>query len=237
MVKAALTRQGDSLPPISICALWHSTAEAEWRHALSRYWEFVKPSNLDLECEFDSLDGRAVEALDANSWYEFLIDKYFRWKYTAANRYATTTKWLRTYVSEGELPALNEIKRQLFSFSKQDARAGLEIARRIRGLGTAGASGLLAVLFPRFFGTVDQFAVESLKQVAGLPERGAVMRMRPASLTVRDGVALIAIMRRKADENNRMFNTQFWTPRRLDMLLWTAGRSRPGDKRGCRRQN
>jgi hypothetical protein len=42
---------------------------------------------------------------------------------------------------------------------------------RIRGLGIAGASGLLSVLFPEYFGTVDQFVVMSLLCINGLKER------------------------------------------------------------------
>jgi hypothetical protein len=38
-------------------------------------------------------------------WYEFLANEYFRWKYTAANRYATTTKQLAKYKKEGDLDA------------------------------------------------------------------------------------------------------------------------------------
>ena len=35
---------------------------------------------------------------------------------------------------------------------------------------------------------------------------------------------LIAIMRRKAAENNRAFQTSTWTPRMIDKVLWVCGR-------------
>ena len=39
-----------------------------------------------------------------------------------------------------------------------------------------------------------------------------------------DAAALIAIMRRKAAENNQAFRTSTWTPRMVDKVLWTYGR-------------
>ena len=48
--------------------------------------------------------------------------------------------------------------------------------------------------------------------------------MNPESLTNNDGVILVEIMREKAEELNRNFNTDFWTPRKIDMILWSFGR-------------
>jgi hypothetical protein len=59
----------------------------------------------------------------------------------------------------------------------------LRIAKEIHGLGTAGASGLLALMFPQRFGTVDQFVVKALKQVEGLPEAADIDRIKPEALT------------------------------------------------------
>jgi hypothetical protein len=81
----------------------------------------------------------------ADQWYAFLHDKYFKWKYTGCNRYATTTRHLEEYKASGELDRGDDI------------RAGLQTAQEIRGLGMAGASGLLALMYPDFFGTVGQF--------------------------------------------------------------------------------
>ena len=88
------------------------------------------------------------------------------------------------------------------------------------GLGPAGASGLLALLFPARFGTVDQFVVGALRRVRCLPERDQLERMKPESLTIAHGVVLIEIMRRKAVSLNELFNTSGWTPRKIDKILW-----------------
>jgi hypothetical protein len=96
--------------------------------------------------------------------------------------------------------------------------------QQIRGLGTAGASGLLALMYPEAFGTVDQFAVKALRDVDNLAEEPLLAAMNPDGLNTKDGVLLINIMRRRAAQNNRLFNTDEWTPRKIDKVLWTYGR-------------
>ena len=48
--------------------------------------------------------------------------------------------------------------------------------------------------------------------------------MNPDSLTISDGVLIIGVLRRKAADLNRIFNSAIWTPRKVDMVLWTFGR-------------
>ncbi len=119
------------------------------------------------------------------------------------------------------------IKERLFASDKGNIRQGLALASSIRGLGTAGASGLLAILFPSHFGTVDQFAVKALAEVPELEERNLIAAMNPESLKLDEGVVLIQIMRRKAAELNRDFSATVWTPRKVDMVLWTCARRCP----------
>jgi hypothetical protein len=91
--------------------------------------------------------GFTVKQMSINQFYDFLFHKYFKWKYTAPNRYATTAKCLKQYQS-GKMDELGRIKDKLFKFDINNIRRGLEIATTIRGLGPAGASGLLSLLFP-----------------------------------------------------------------------------------------
>jgi len=172
----------------------------------------------------ESLDVERIRQLDARGWYDFLLNEYFRWKYTARNRYATTTKLLRQYAEAGALAALATVKDRLFAFDLSDIGEGLSIACEIKGLGPAGGAGLLAVVFPAAFGTADQFVVKALRSVEDLPESSALAKMKPERLTLADAAALIAIMRRKAAENNQAFRTSTWTPRMVDKVLWTYGR-------------
>ncbi len=81
---------------IGIGQLWESSDPTEWQLALDRYWRYIKPSNVALERELDALEPSTVAQFDAQQWYDWLLHKYFKWKYTAANRYATTTSLTTT---------------------------------------------------------------------------------------------------------------------------------------------
>lgn len=209
---------------MTINELWHSQDEGAWRNALDRYMQFVKPADHDIVKELEPLDLVRIRSLDARGWYDFLHDKYFRWKYTAPNRLATTRRSLRTYLDKSELNILDAIRHRLLSLDTHDIAAGLQLACEVRGLGVAGASGLLALMYPDRFATVDQFLVKALRLVDGIPDKLALERMNPEGLTVKDGVVLIQIVREKALSNNALFGGTFWTPKKIDELLWTYGR-------------
>lgn len=178
----------------------------------------------------NNLDSLAIRGLREREWYDFLKDEYFPWKYTAANRLASTRKYLRIYEETNSLGQLFSIKEELFSFDLTNIQQGLKGARKIKGLGYAGASGLLAVLFPKWFGTVDQFVVKALWEIESLSEREKLLEMRPEDLKRKDAVLLIDIMRRKAAQLNAMFGTDEWTPRKIDMILWAT---RDGSNARC----
>ncbi|WP_321530254.1 TIGR01458 family HAD-type hydrolase [uncultured Desulfuromonas sp.] len=220
--------------PISIADLWYSKDDKDWQDALKRYWQFVQPCNLKLEQSLDGLDLAIVRSLSPQGWYEFLHDEYFRWKYTAPNRYVTTTKQLKTYRRDGEIEELDSIRLKLLSLNGNNIRDGLKTAKTIRGLGTAGASGLLSLMYPDNFATVDQFVVKALRSIPDLPEADALKKMNPENLTVKDGVQLTLILSQKAKDNNRKFGTSFWTPRKIDMILWTFGRDSETRNSGIR---
>lgn len=211
---------------ITIDDLWKSTMPADWGKALQRYWEFVKSSNIALEHRMERLDVDYLRHLDAVGWYEFLKDQYFRWKYTTNNRYATTTgrRGLQRYLKENALEQLYDIKLRLISLNASDIAYGLKVGQEIHGLGCAGASGLLSLLYPHHFATVDQFAVKALREVNGLLEADTLRLMNEDSLTTSNSVVLIQIMQRKAAQLNELFKTREWTPRKIDMILWTYGR-------------
>ena len=206
-----------------IAVLWACEDERLWFRALLRYKDFLKPSHIQLEEELERLDLSALNDLDVQGWYDFLYDRYFRWKFTAANRLATTRSSLAWYKKNDQLDQLLEVKNRLLSFDLEDIAEGLRIAFSIRGLGPSGASGLLALMHPTNFATIDQFVVKALREVPDLEELEALQGMNPVGLTEKDGVVLISIMRRKAVQNNEVFGSTFWTPRRIDKVLWTTG--------------
>ena len=121
---------------------------------------------------------------------------------------------------------LEKIRNNIFNLDLCNIEKSLCNAKEIYGLGVAGASGLLSIIFPNYFGTVDQFVVKSLLKIEGLKEHDLLEKMNAESLKVSDGVILIKIMRDKAKMLNEEFNTDFWTPRKIDMILWSIDRKR-----------
>ena len=204
--------------------LWHSSDASKWQRALDRYWKYIKPTHVPIEREMEALRPDDVRHLDADQWYDWLRNKYFFWKYTAPNRYATTTRHLERHATTAGRHHLLTIRDQVLGCEDASIGEALLAAKQFKGLGPAGASGLLALLFPAKFGTVDQFAVGALRRVRCLPERDQLERMNPESLTIAHGVVLVGIMRRKAVSLNEMFNTSGWTPRRVDKVLWASER-------------
>jgi hypothetical protein len=182
-----------------------------------------EPRNLELEKRLDALDLDRLRHMDAAAWYAFLRDEYFRWKYTAANRYGSTTKTLRRFVEARGVEALDQYRKRLLTLDPGDTEAALKAAADIPGLGIAGASGLLSLMYPREFGTVDQFVVKALREVHGLPEAAKLAVMKPEHLRWSDGVVLIGMLRRKAAEMSRALGEE-WTPRMIDMVLWAVER-------------
>jgi len=207
---------------ITINNLWESSNEHDWKVALENYWSFVRPENIELERELNDLKLERIDNLDSIGWYDFLHNKYFRWKYTAPNRYASTTLALIRYKDSNQLDSLFDIKKRLLRFNISDISIGISIAKEIHGLGIAGASGLLSLMYPNNFATVDQFVVKALSQISDLKESFHLKMMKADNLTLRNGIVLINIMQEKAKNNNRIFGTDFWTPRKIDMVLWSS---------------
>ncbi len=210
--------------PSSVSELWSSTDEGVWNAALDRYWGLIKPANLELERAMEDLTPKAVEVLDRQGWYDFLHDRYFRWKYTAPNRYATTTACLRRQVDKIGLDGLLHIRDCILTSAGGPTARALSTTCEIGGLGPAGASGLLALLYPKSFATIDQFVAKALAEVPSLPQSDLICGMSPEGLSVRDGVVLIEVMRAKAAALNATFGSQAWTPRKIDKVLWAVGR-------------
>lgn len=202
--------------------LWYEGDASDWEQALEHYHTLYQDA--DLEREMEELQWESVEQKRDWEFYTFLKEKYFVWKYTAKNRLGSTLKQLKFYEESGQRGELDAIQSKIFSSDRTDISAMLQVTGQIRGLGIAGASGLLSILFPELYGTVDQFVVKSLSLIDDLPEHDAVSKMNPEALTLKNGVLLEEILRRKAKDLNRAFGTQAWTPRKIDMVLWSFGR-------------
>ena len=127
-------------------------------------------------------------------------------------------------MGEHRLHELKDIQERLFATPKNQVEKCLRIANEIRGLGPAGASGLLAILFPQDFGTADQFVVKRLQEIDHPVYKTQLDNMNPDGIKIKDCAILEEIMKEKANELNKKFDTNFWTPRKIDMILWSFGR-------------
>jgi hypothetical protein len=107
----------------------------------------------------------------------------------------------------------------------------LGIVDEVYQFGIPSASGLLSLLFPSHFGTVDRFAVESLQRIEEFKDDTTIQGIKPKTISLDDAVRAISIMRGKALENNRLFGTDYWTARKIDMVLYATRepRNRTGD--------
>ena len=152
--------------------LWNSHSENAWDQRLEMYWtmDSVK-NNLPVEKKLHDLQRKTVEAMTAEQFYIFLHDSYFKWKFTDCRWFPPNLRRLEMYETEGK-EELGIIKDTIFSLHKRrpdGTKALMEEVTKIHGLGAAGGSGLLSILFPEHYGTIDQFVVESLQKV-GLEE-------------------------------------------------------------------
>jgi len=209
---------------LSFKQLWDSKSGKIWRIHLKHYWDLIKPSNFALAEEIEQLKLSTIKELNSKEWYAFLLEKYFVWKFTTARRYASTTKNLRKYERENKLEELLLLRDEILNLKDEAIEKALEKAKEIKGLGIAGASGLLSILFPSKYGTVDQFVVKRLLEIQDLPERKIITEINPESISLSQGAILIEVLRRKSDELNIQNKTDFWTPRKVDMVLWSFGR-------------
>lgn len=208
----------------NISVLWNSRDEQLWLTALENYWQKLSGEQLLLERKMDSLKTESVRFMSVDEFFSFLYEEFYVWKYTNKFYLTVNRKQLWKYFSEKKMNELELIKEELFSLEHTNIKKCLSCAKKLRGLGTAGASALLSILFPSDFGTVDQFVVKSLLKISNLPEHERIEQMNPESLKLDDGVLLVNIMKNKAEELNEIFVTDFWTPRKIDMILWSIGR-------------
>jgi len=222
-IKLALTSMLET-ESLSFEQLWNSKNDTIWNKYLTHYWDLIKTSNFDLTKELEQIKLSTIKELSPEEWYDFLLEKYFVWKYTAANRYASTTKHLRKYETDNKLDELLLLRDEILILKDEAIEYALKKAAEIKGLGIAGASGLLSILFPSKYGTVDQFVVKRLLEIQDLPERKIITEINPESINLSQGAILIEILRRKADDLNIQNKTDFWTPRKVDMVLWSYGR-------------
>ena len=118
---------------MNINDIWHSHNPIVWEQALNRYSCFVRPENIELESALGALSLERLKKFDSQAWYDFLHNEYFKWKYTAKNRYASTTKQLKRYINDDTLDVLDKVRQRLLLLNPNETLIGLNTAIEIRG--------------------------------------------------------------------------------------------------------
>ena len=206
--------------------LWTSATEEGWKNALDNYDQLIEGRDIDvrwIESYIRRVRAEDIRQLSSIEFYFFLYDKYLFWRYAAKpNRLATTRKALKQYLEKSKWDELAAIQRMLFSMDHTNIEGCIEVALQISGLGiNGGATGLLAVLFPEDFGTVDNRTLELLKGIPSLEDELSPISHKEQLTTASDSAILIDIMRKKTKLLNEQFPNLNWTPRKFDMALWT----------------
>lgn len=209
--------------------LWTKGSQQEWKTALDLYYNVLSEDERKLETEMDMVSSNPdiIREMSGDDFYNFLFQKYYVWKYTQPNRLVTTRTQLNKHNSETGKLFLEIIKDSIFKIhDKIPFETGMivDFSTRIRGLGVAGASGLLSILFPRHYGTVDQYLVYELEKVSEISDAQEYKMIKPKNLKVKDCVFLEKVMREKAKKLNIEFHTDEWTPKKIDMILWAIHR-------------
>ncbi len=205
--------------------LWESGKEKEWKERLSKYYTMDSvQKNICLECELAEIHNQLsyIKNMNGEQFYQFLQNKYFVWKFTQANYCRANQNRLKSQ----DRNVLCGIKEKIFSIYEGktvDDWALLRTVMEINGLAVAGGSGLLSILFPELFGTVDKFVVKALKSIEEYSKDSILISCKEDScgINIKQGLHIESILRKKAKKLNKTFNTTDWTPRKIDMVLWT----------------
>jgi hypothetical protein len=208
--------------------IWSSKDESVWSAALKDYWDYVQTQGKTaIEEEMACLDVEALKGLSDTGWRSFLAGKFFPWKYSPGRYYQTQrAKFLRRYSDQTELKALLDIKGRIFKSNLEVAIAAISVVREIHQIGIAGSSALLSLLFPRQFGTVDKFVIKSLQRIEEFKNDPVMQQTDPDDIRMSAAARVISIMRCKAAGNNVLFQSDKWTSRKIDMVLWVKRESK-----------
>lgn len=214
---------------VTTSELWNSSEIEVWHEGLNSYWNIASVQcNLAIEIELDELykSRGSVLLWDADLWYEFFLDKYLPWKLSSQPTYSHFREnFVRLYDENRE--RLREVMDRLSRLNRRNPEECIELLIGLDYIGIPMATGLLALLFPEDFGTLDRIILRNLKSIPdisslfGLQNIDEQFLSRKTRRAVNLASNFIHLFRRKAEELNTLFETDAWTPRKIDMALWS----------------
>lgn len=208
---------------MDIKSLWNSEEKTAWDSALQNYQQQIKSSNLDVENKLNAMKSQDFQSMTGKDFYAFLRD-YAQWKYTDGRIKSNVQKRIEEYYEEHSDEEMKRILDNIFAIDLEDVYLHIENIKRIKGIGVAGASGILSLVFPKHFGTVDRFAVENLKEIYKNDSvcESKLNKINSIDISTYDAVLVIKIYQAKACQLNQKLKTEAFTPRIIDMVLWGA---------------
>jgi len=222
---------------ISLGSLWLSNEVSAWQDALAKYWNHGPVrANIDVERHMDRLTAEERTAIlsSGGALVEFLDRWYYSWKFFAIAPYDIPKHQAKVRAEYAANPAkYDAIARQLGALNPDNVEQCLKAvaSRSIPGLQLSAASGLLAVLFPASFGTVDQHTLRALQTLDD--DRAVWLRRHipdpktffPANNNDQGRHAaklMTQLYREKARELAQLDEETGWGPRRVEMVCYTV---------------
>ena len=203
---------------MNIKEVWNSSENEVWKRALS---EASKDTGRDdlIETKMSKLNVEYLKKIETREFYNFLYNDYFLWKHID-KRWLENVRKLFKKKYDHNLEELAQIQKDIFEFDLDNINLGLRRATQIYGVGISGASGLLSLLYPSYFGTVDVRVVEALRTTDEYKDDLELKEMNGENIKIGEATYLINIFRKKAGELNKLFDQYCWTPRDIDVILW-----------------
>jgi len=163
----------------------------------------------------------SLSGSDEDVIYNFMSNEFFIWKYGFSNHICDSNlnKFSKTF--ENDKPTLLKVFNDIFTNAVksrlQNSRDKYSLiyttASGLCGVSFSGASALLSLIFPDYIGTCDSVLLEQYNLNKGTNY----------DLNNRDKLFIAIIEDYMADQAatlNKLSNSNFWTPRKIDQAVW-----------------
>lgn len=216
----------------TLADLWDSRDAAEWHRILDRYWDMpTVVKNMALERRLhDAWTMRSDILASAQTLHRFLRDEVYPWK--GEPRYVPGWQHALDHYNQTTPQGLKILRKALSdeagSGPPQDA---IKRVTRIGGAGIPVASACLALLYPEHFGTVDRWALRGFLTLrhhptidgfrAWVKDPDTFLNQQDDMQALRTAELMILLYRDRADRLRVLDPEEGWTPRKVDMVVWT----------------
>lgn len=208
---------------IDIKDIWNCNEVGKWKDAEEEYSKRINQVAKKIEKKFEQMTTEEILGLSPDEFYIFLRDMYFPWKFTGIYlkprlENLKTIENKQTQIKD-VIDDLKELQKRIADkkeLNDDDMSNAIRNLQKIPGIGLSAATGLLSILFPTHFGTINKHVRINLKKVGcKISEQDCI------NISVKNAIKMEKILIEKAKKLNTDMNTDYWTPRRLDKILWS----------------